>query len=237
MSSRTEPEHHDARRDASRTPAANKAASGEPPRRPALPVPASPQRSGPSGPRTSARRRAGPSEDLYPPKRTLRVIANVKHKDSSKPFASAKSTTSWPAVKQGRQSSAYDYSKLWQRVDFLLQFFLRTSRNRFPIRQKFALLISKENFTEFGIRSVSATIGINWSIFYVVGCDSVVGSVVRKTVSPRRSVPNWKQQTPLLTRASHPHRAPITGRQTNGKPPSPNIGRKTQVAFLPFWYR
>lgn len=52
------------------------------------------------------------SEDLYPPKRTLRVVAKVKHKDSSKPIASAKLTTSWPAVKQGRQSPAHRHDAI-----------------------------------------------------------------------------------------------------------------------------
>jgi hypothetical protein len=50
---------------------------------------------------------AGTGQDLNPPKPTLRVILNVKHNDSSKPSASGESTISGPAVKQGRQSSAY----------------------------------------------------------------------------------------------------------------------------------
>ncbi len=45
--------------------------------------------------------------NLNSPESTLRVIANVKHKDSSKPTASAKSTTSGEAIKQGHQSHAY----------------------------------------------------------------------------------------------------------------------------------
>jgi hypothetical protein len=51
-------------------------------------------------------------QQLNPPKFTLRVIARVKHKDSSKPFASSKSSTSRTAIKEGRQSSAYD-QPLW----------------------------------------------------------------------------------------------------------------------------
>ena len=55
-------------------------------------------------PATSAARSG---QQLNPPKFTLRVIANVKHKDSSKPLASSKSSTSRTAIKGGRQSSAY----------------------------------------------------------------------------------------------------------------------------------
>src|SRR6202030_3098691 len=46
-------------------------------------------------------------QNLNSPESTLRVIANVKHKDSSKPSASAKSTTSGEAIKQGHRSHAY----------------------------------------------------------------------------------------------------------------------------------
>src|SRR4029077_20794597 len=57
------------------------------------------------------RRPASPAarsrQDLPPPIAALRVIANVKHKDSSKPSASGKSTTSGEAIKQGHLSSAY----------------------------------------------------------------------------------------------------------------------------------
>ena len=42
------------------------------------------------------------------PKGTLRVVVSVKHKDSSKPVASAKGTTSGQGIIQGRRSSAYD---------------------------------------------------------------------------------------------------------------------------------
>ena len=72
---------------------------------------------------------------------------------------------------------------------FRCNFFLRTSKNRLPDPSEICALDFKREFHRFGIRSVSATIGINWSIFYVVGCDSVVGSVVKKTVSTRRSPP------------------------------------------------
>jgi hypothetical protein len=56
------------------------------------------------------RRRPGPVSSSTRPKFTLRVIANVKHKDSSKPLASSKSSTSRTAIKGGRQSSAYPAS-------------------------------------------------------------------------------------------------------------------------------
>src|ERR1700720_3355030 len=46
-------------------------------------------------------------QNLNSPESNLRVIANVKHKDSSKPSASAKSTTCGEAIKQGHQSHAY----------------------------------------------------------------------------------------------------------------------------------
>ena len=51
-------------------------------------------------------------QDLNTPKDALRVVANVKHKDSSKLVASAKETTSGEGIKQGHRSPAYD----WWRV-------------------------------------------------------------------------------------------------------------------------
>jgi indole-3-acetate monooxygenase len=53
---------------------------------------------------------ARPRQDLNPPISALRVIANVKHKDSSKPSASAKSSTAREVIEQGHQSTAYDGS-------------------------------------------------------------------------------------------------------------------------------
>jgi len=46
-------------------------------------------------------------QNLDTSKGNLRVVVSVKHKDSSKPVASAKETTSGEGIKQGRRSSAY----------------------------------------------------------------------------------------------------------------------------------
>src|SRR5271166_493086 len=46
-------------------------------------------------------------ENLNAPEFALRVIVNVKHKDSSKPSASSKSSTSAEAIKHGLQRPAY----------------------------------------------------------------------------------------------------------------------------------
>ena len=67
---------------------------------------------------------------------------------------------------------------------FRCNFFLRTRKNRLPDPSEICALDFKAEFRQFGICSVSATIGINWSILFVVGRDSVVGSAVKKTVSP-----------------------------------------------------
>ena len=57
----------------------------------------------------TTRRQAWPRSPthLNPLECTLRVIVNVKHKDSSKPCASSKSSTSRTALKEGLQSTAY----------------------------------------------------------------------------------------------------------------------------------
>src|SRR4051812_40734789 len=62
-------------------------------------------------PRLLIRRPAPPParsrQNLNAAEFTLRVIANVKHKDSSKPSASAKPSTSMLVIEEERQSTAY----------------------------------------------------------------------------------------------------------------------------------
>ena len=53
------------------------------------------------------RRRHGPRENLNASVFTLRVIVNVKHKDSSMPSASSKSSSSGRVIEQGYQRHAY----------------------------------------------------------------------------------------------------------------------------------
>jgi hypothetical protein len=45
------------------------------------------------------------------------------------------------------------------------KFFLDTMKNRLPDPSEICVLESKAKFGRFGIRSISATVGINWSIF------------------------------------------------------------------------
>jgi hypothetical protein len=59
---------------------------------------------------------------------------------------------------------------------FQCKFFRRKAENRLPDPSEICALDFKGEFRRFGICTVSPTIGINWSIFDVVGCDRVVGS-------------------------------------------------------------
>src|SRR4051812_43112145 len=93
-------------RGANRTPAANRAASDEQPRRHALLVAGAPRQSGLLVHRPTAAT-ARTRQNLDTSKGALRVVISVKHKHSSKPVASTKETTSGRRFKQGRQSSAY----------------------------------------------------------------------------------------------------------------------------------
>jgi hypothetical protein len=67
------------------------------------------------------------------------------------------------------------------------KFFLLAMKNRHPDPSEICALEFKGEFRRFGIGSVSATIGINWSIFDVVDRDSIIGLAVKKTVSLDRN--------------------------------------------------
>jgi hypothetical protein len=62
---------------------------------------------------------------------------------------------------------------------FQRNFFLRTKKNRLPDPPKICALDFKREFAPFAISSVSATIGIDWSIF---------GSPPARTAASRLSV-------------------------------------------------
>lgn len=55
------------------------------------------------------------------------------------------------------------------------KFFCERQRTVSPIRQKIALLNFKENFRRFGVPLVSATIGVNRSIFAIPRKNRVIG--------------------------------------------------------------
>jgi hypothetical protein len=67
------------------------------------------------------------------------------------------------------------------------QFFSRIPKNRIPDPSENRALEFKWEFRRFGICSVSAAIGINWSIFYVAAATALSARLQKKTVSLERS--------------------------------------------------
>jgi len=63
------------------------------------------------------------------------------------------------------------------------KYFVHTTKNRLLDPSEICALEFKKEFRRFRIWSVSATIGIDWSILCVLGRDSFVGSAAKRTVS------------------------------------------------------
>jgi hypothetical protein len=60
---------------------------------------------------------------------------------------------------------------------------VHTTENRLPDPSEIGALEFEKEFRRFRIWSVSATIGIDWSILCVLGRDSFVSSAAKRTVS------------------------------------------------------
>jgi hypothetical protein len=63
---------------------------------------------------------------------------------------------------------------------FQRKFFLRTMKNRLPDPSEICALDFKGQFPRSAISSVSATIGINWSIFSLLGVDQAARALLEK---------------------------------------------------------
>jgi hypothetical protein len=67
-----------------------------------------------------------------------------------------------------------------------VQIFSAHLKNRLPDPSEICALDFKHEFRRFRICPVSATIGINWSIFYVVAATALSARLQKKTVSLER---------------------------------------------------